>query len=45
MNDDALRGAVTGGMLGGVKGLDEADKGKPRVIKNCLSHRGYIVLN
>ena len=32
-------------MIGGVKGLDETDKGKLRVVKNCLSHRGYIVLN
>ena len=45
INDDALRGAVTGGMIGGVKGLDETDKDKLRVVKNCLSHRGYIVLN
>jgi len=45
INDDALRGAVTGGMIGGVKGLDETEKGKLRVVKNCLRHRGYIVLN
>ncbi len=45
INDDALRGAVAGGMIGVVKGLDATDKGKQRVVKNCLSHRGYIVLN
>ena len=45
INHDALRGAVTGGMAGGVKGFDEADKVKLRVVKNCLSHRGYVVLN
>ena len=45
INDDALRGAVTGGIIGGVKGFDETEKGKLRVVKNCLSHRGYIVLN
>ena len=45
INHDALRGAVTGGMIGGVEGLDETDKGKLRVVKNCLSHRGYIILN
>ena len=45
ISDDALRGAATGGMIGGVKGLDEVDKGKLRVVKNCLRHRGYIVLN
>ena len=45
INDDALRGAVSGGIIGGVKGLDEVDKGKLRVVKNCLTHRGYLVLN
>tara|TARA_A100001015_G_scaffold312488_1_gene417745 strand:- start:863 stop:1219 length:357 start_codon:yes stop_codon:yes gene_type:complete len=45
INDDALRGIATGGLIGGVKGFDEADKGKLHVVKNCLRHRGYIILN
>ena len=45
INDDALRGAVSGGIIGGIKGLDEVDKGKLRIVKNCLTHRGYLVLN
>jgi len=42
---DAGEGAAVGAIGGGVKGLDEGEKDKVRVVKNCLRGRGYRVLN
>lgn len=38
-------GAAVGVISGGAKGLDEGERGKVRVVKNCLRGRGYRVLN
>jgi outer membrane lipoprotein SlyB len=42
---DAAEGAAVGAVTGGAKGLDEGDRDKVRVVKNCLRGRGYRVLN
>ena len=41
----AERGAGAGAVTGGVKGYSEGEREKHRVIRNCLSGRGYRVLN
>ena len=38
-------GAAIGAISGGAKGLNEGDREKVRVVKNCLRGRGYRVLN
>jgi outer membrane lipoprotein SlyB len=38
-------GAAVGAVLGGVKGLNEGERDKVRVVKNCLRGRGYRILN
>jgi hypothetical protein len=37
--------AATGAVTGGAVGLHKADDEKAIVTKNCLRHRGYVVLN
>ena len=43
--DSALTGAGVGSALGALGGYGESDKKKDKVIRNCLSNRGYTVLN
>ncbi len=43
--EDAGEGAAIGAITGGVKGLNEGERDKVRVVKNCLRGRGYRVLN
>ncbi|UTW46734.1 glycine zipper family protein [bacterium SCSIO 12696] len=43
--DGAARGAGTGAILSGVKGARSAEWEKRRVVRNCLRHRGYKILN
>lgn len=38
-------GAAVGAISGGARGLNEGDRDKVRVVKNCLHGRGYRVLN
>ncbi len=40
-----LIGGITGGASGGAKGAREGEKIEVRVVKRCLSGRGYRVLN
>lgn len=42
---DAGEGAAIGAITGGAKGLNEGERDKVRVVKNCLRGRGYRVLN
>jgi len=42
---DAAGGAAVGAVSGGAKGLNEGDRDKVCVVKNCLRGRGYRVLN
>lgn len=42
---NAAEGAAVGAISGGAKGLNEGDRDKVRVVKNCLRGRGYRVLN
>jgi outer membrane lipoprotein SlyB len=42
---DASQAAGVGAVGGGAKGLNEGDKDKVKVVKNCLRGRGYKVLN
>lgn len=39
------RAAGVGGVVGGVRGVGSGVRERDRVIKNCLSGRGYRVLN
>ena len=45
IQEEGLKGLAIGSVFGGFSGLDEGDKQKVVVVKNCLRHRGYIVLN
>lgn len=40
-----VRGAGTGGVLGGAQGAVKGEGEKEQVLRNCLSGRGYRVLN
>ncbi|MGQ0501135.1 MAG: glycine zipper family protein [Panacagrimonas sp.] len=40
-----VRGAGAGGVVGGAKGAVRSEDEKNRVLRNCLSGRGYKVLN
>ena len=42
---DVGRGAADGAITGGAGGLLKSDNEKSTVTKNCLRHRGYVVLN
>mgnify|MGYP005863893451 CR=1 FL=1 len=43
--DSAVRGAGVGAVTGGARGLSEGEREEMRVIKRCLTGRGYRVLN
>ncbi len=45
IHDEGLKGLAVGSLFGGVSGLDEGEKQRKGVVKSCLRHRGYIVLN
>lgn len=38
-------GSVIGGVAGGAKGVYESNKGYEQIYRNCMSGRGYNVLN
>lgn len=42
---DAAEGAGIGAISGGARGLNQGERDKMRVVKNCLRGRGYRVLN
>ena len=42
---DTGEGAAIGAITGGAKGINEGEREKVRVVKNCLRGRGYRVLN
>ncbi len=44
-SDTAKRAAGVGGLLGAVKGSSQVSSEKQKVLKNCLTGRGYRVLN
>ena len=44
-SDTAARGAGAGFVGGGAKGLSKTELERGKVVKNCLRHRGYAVLN
>ena len=43
--DGAARGAGSGAVVGGAKGVSRGVHERRRVVRNCLRHRGYAVLN
>ena len=43
--DSAARGAGVGAVTGGARGMSAGEREEMRVIKRCLSGRGYRVLN
>ncbi|MFN2327733.1 MAG: glycine zipper family protein [Chromatocurvus sp.] len=43
--DSAVRGAGVGAVSGGARGMSAGEREEMRVIKRCLSGRGYRVLN
>lgn len=43
--ESAVRGAGVGAVTGGARGLSAGEREEMRVIKRCLSGRGYKVLN
>lgn len=45
IDGDVGGSAATGAVAGGSGGLLKADNEKAKVTKNCLRHRGYVVLN
>ena len=42
---DASKGATAGAVVGAVKGVSSASAERSLVVKNCMRHRGYVVLN
>ena len=44
-NRETGEGAAIGAITGAAKGLNEGERDKVRVVKNCLRGRGYRVLN
>lgn len=43
--DSAVRGAGVGAVSGGARGMSAGEREEMRVVKRCLSGRGYRVLN
>ncbi len=43
--DAAGRSAGAGAVVGGARGAGDAVREKQVVVRNCLRHRGYVVLN
>lgn len=44
-NSSASEGATAGAVVGAVKGIGNVSRERSQVVKNCLRHRGYTVLN
>lgn len=44
-SDTAKRSAGAGAVVGGARGTGDALREKQTVVRNCLRHRGYAVLN
>ncbi|MFT4766963.1 MAG: outer membrane lipoprotein SlyB [Glaciecola sp.] len=44
-SEGALQGAGVGAVTGGARGISQGERDKVRVVKRCLSGRGYRVLN
>jgi outer membrane lipoprotein SlyB len=44
-SEGAARGAGVGAVTGGARGVAQGERDKVRVVKRCLSGRGYRVLN
>jgi uncharacterized protein YcfJ len=44
-SDRAAEGAGVGAVSGGARGVNQGERDKVRVVKNCLRGRGYRVLN
>lgn len=44
-NSSASKGATAGAVVGAVKGIGSVSRERSQVVKNCLRHRGYTVLN
>jgi hypothetical protein len=44
-NSSGSKGATAGAVAGAVRGIGNVSRERSMVVKNCLRHRGYIVLN
>lgn len=44
-SDTAKRSAGAGAVVGGARGTGDALRERQAVVRNCLRHRGYAVLN
>lgn len=44
-SSDAKEGAGAGAVIGGAKGVGYGVRERRLVVRNCLRHRGYAVLN
>ncbi len=44
-NSSASKGATAGAVVGAVRGIGNVSRERSRVVKNCIRHRGYTVLN
>jgi outer membrane lipoprotein SlyB len=44
-SNDAQEGAGAGAVIGGAKGVGRGVRERRMVVRNCLRHRGYAVLN
>lgn len=44
-SDTAKRSAGAGAVVGGARGTGDAIRERRTVVRNCLRHRGYAVLN
>lgn len=44
-SDTAKRSAGAGAVVGGARGTGDALRERQTVVRNCLRHRGYAVLN
>jgi uncharacterized protein YcfJ len=43
--EGAARGAGAGAVGGGARGVDQTVNERHQVVRSCLQHRGYVVLN
>jgi len=44
-NSSTSEGATAGAVVGAVRGVGNVSRERNRVVKNCIRHRGYTVLN
>ena len=44
-NSSGSKGATAGAVAGAVRGIGNVSRERSLVVKNCLRHRGYTVLN